>query len=190
MLSASQIGANKTIELAEDLSNKFDAIGIEMRQFLEHDFNSAAFFPPAPADLPQWTPFLQKMAVSNIYGQMQLIYARADTMERGMRLLKDNCDSHIQNLSTLKASLITKFKAVKEAEAVLNKSYSGARSTSLEVSALHQQVSRSMQHPKIASHVAFREGQQRSPFFTPPAISPGQLSLGSNSLRYNSLEMW
>lgn len=131
-------------------------IDVELREFLQDDFNAAAFFSSESADLPQWTPFLQQMMISNIYGQIELVYSRADSMERGMRLLKENCESHIGNLTALKISLIEKFKVIKEAEAVLNKSYSSARSNSLEISALHHQVSRSLQYPKIASHVAFK----------------------------------
>lgn len=164
LLHHQELGMKKTLDSRASLSEKLETIGTTLQEFLGSDFTQAAFCPPAPMAKPEWTPFLERMALSNVYSQLELMYARVDQMQAGIEFIRDCCETHIKHLSEAKKTLVTKAKDIDKAQTVLGRVFRDTRSLSGEVSNLNQEVSEGMKNPKVAQYVEFQSGS-RKPLF-------------------------
>lgn len=77
--------------IRERLVETLAAKGVDLSAL---DFINAHSVPPAPVLDPEWTPFLRAMSLTNIYGQMSLIYKRIEAVQLVMTLLTQSCKIH------------------------------------------------------------------------------------------------
>src|SRR5271167_481389 len=112
--------------------------------FLETDFAHTAFYPPAPMAPPEWTPFLQTMAVSNVYGQVELMAARIAQVSRGLDLIESLCKSHRKQLELKKDELVEKATLIHEVQKKLGVTVDETMKLSDEVYNLQWDVSEGM----------------------------------------------
>jgi hypothetical protein len=153
MRNAQLHGIQVTHETRQELNDKLLASGVNPFEFLETDFPQAAIYPPAPLADPAWTPFLAKMALSNIYGQLNLMYKRADQVQLGMELLRIQCETHKVRLGSEKQTLLRKAQAVQQAQKVLDKMLCETRGLSGEIIRLNGEIASGVKNPKVKQFV-------------------------------------
>ena len=167
-----QDGENKTLVQASALHQEFDAIGEDVFDFLQRDFAETALYPPEPMQQPRWTPFLEKMALTNIYGKIELMKGQLHKVEKGMKLVMKSCKSHIQDLRKATLELDETAKRIAEAEEELGEKFAETESLSSEVMKLHATVQRGLNNPEIARYVNFDKKRGQNLFSSVSTISP------------------
>jgi hypothetical protein len=178
-LSAAQLlerqrqGIKQTAESLEKMSAGLRLIGTTVPEFLETDFLHTAFYPPAPMAKPEWTPFLERMADSNVYGQVELVHARLRQVEQGLRLVRDMCETHINDLAERRKTLLAQAELIHEVQRKLGIEVDDTMKLSNEVYKLNASVSEALQNPKVLQYVNFHDPSRKSFFnIQPGAASP------------------
>lgn len=119
--------------------------GLEKYEYLD---SNAAYFPPAPVHHPEWTPWLACMAVSNVYGQLELMYERVVSIQQSIGLLT-LCKQRKAKLEGQKAVLIEKVKACLKAMAVLNKVHQETQIITKEIHGFKEEINNAMAYPTV-----------------------------------------
>lgn len=188
MNACQQRGSQEAIASGAQLSTLLQAAGIpSLNYFLATDFQEASIYPPRRMGPPlEWNPFLQRMAMCNIYGQLELMYERANQVRGGMVLLKENLETHITKLDDAKSRLAEQLGAIHTAEKMLNKTYTGARDLSLEVASLHTDVRKGLNNEVLRDYVQYQTTSMQTPIFNlPPTVSP---AMTMHASKYSDLE--
>jgi hypothetical protein len=180
-LSAAQLferqrqGIKQTAESLEKMSVGLQSIGTTVPEFLETDFLHTAFYPPAPMRKPEWTPFLERMADSNVYGQVELVLARVRQVDQGLRLVRDMCETHMKDLAERRKTLLAQAELIHEVQRKLGIQVDDTMKLSNEVYELNASVSEALQNPKVLQYVNFHDPSRKSFFnIQPSAASPKQ----------------
>lgn len=153
MDDAVEFGYHAEEEARGMLAHSIVAAGIEPESFLESDFMQAALCPLVPVRDPEWTPWLSKMAVSNIYGQLTLMYRRCESFQAGMELLALHCETEKERLQEEKETLEKKAVAVRKAKEVLSKIYGDGKGMRGDVQTLRTEVESGSRNPQVRDFV-------------------------------------
>jgi hypothetical protein len=135
------------------LAEAMELAGLEKLEYLETDFINAAYFPPAPVRDPEWTPWLASMAVSNVYGQLELMYQRVASVQQGIALLTLFCEQRKARLEGQKAALIEKVRACRKAMAVLNKVHQETQTITKEIHGFNEEINSAMAYPTVRKYL-------------------------------------
>src|SRR5208337_5560939 len=73
-------GEVKTTIDATALKQDFDLMSEDVLEFLERDFAETVLYAPVPMQPPEWTPFLENMAGTNIHGKIELMKGEVTRM--------------------------------------------------------------------------------------------------------------
>ena len=106
---------------------------------------------------PEWTPFLQTMAVSNVYEQVELMAAKFGQVEQGLKLVRSLCDTHIGELQLKKKELVQKAALIHDVQEKLGITVDETMKLSDEVYDLQCKVSEGMKDRKTAQFVRFHD---------------------------------
>jgi len=169
-------GENKTIEQSNALHEDFQSIGGGVMEFLQRDFAETVLYPPEPMQPPRWTVFLEKMAVTNIHGQIELMKGQIRKVENGMKLVMKSCVKHIEDLKTARKELEETAKQIAEAEEELGEKFEETETLSDAVLKLNATVQRGLLNPEIARYVNFDKKRGQRLFSSLSAASPAPRS--------------
>jgi hypothetical protein len=120
----------------------------------EIDFFQRSRFPPQPLSAPQWTPFLQRMSMMNIYGQLDLAYRRTEQVQIGCKFLLMEMEDHVARLEAQKAELVAQTQAVSAANKVVNTMRSKTQRLSAEGHRIADGIKEGMRHPAVQKFMA------------------------------------
>jgi len=154
----------KTVNSHDSISTQMQGIGTTLSHFLETHFVHTAFYPPAPMAPPEWTPFLQTMAVSNVYGQVELMAAKLGQVGQGLRLVQSLCDTHMKELEQKKKELVQKAALIHDVQEKLGITVDETMKLSGEVYDLQWEISEGMKDPKTAQYVRFHDPSRKALF--------------------------
>ena len=175
-----QVGVNKTANSNAAISSQLQSIGATLPRFLETDFVHTALYPPAPMVPPEWTPFLQTMAVSNVYGQVELMAAKLGQVEQGLKLVESMCASHVKQLGLRRQELVDKAAMIHEVQEKLGITVEETMKLSGEVYDLECEVAEGMKNPKMAQYVRFHDPSRKTFFAVMNSTqSPSSCEMGS-----------
>lgn len=174
-----QAGIMRTVKSHDAVAVQMEAIGTVLSRFLETDFTHTLFYPPAPMAPPEWTPFLQTMAVSNVYGQVELMAAKIKQVDQGLELVQSLCDSHREQLELKKQELVEKAKHIHAVQKKLGITIDETMKLSDEVYNLQWEVSEGMKDPKTAQYVRFHDPSRKALFSTNAHQSPSSSEMAS-----------
>ena len=161
-----QAGIMKTANSHDAISAQMQGIGTTLSRFLESDFAHTAFYPPAPMAPPEWTPFLQTMAVSNVYGQVELMAAKLGQVGQGLKLVQCLCDTYMKELELRKKELVQKAALIHDIQEKLGITVDETMKLSGKVYDLQCEVSEGMKDPKTAQYVRFHDPSRKALFST------------------------
>jgi hypothetical protein len=157
-------GIMKTLNSQDAISAQMQGIGTTLSHFLETDFAHTAFYPPAPIAPPEWTPFMQTMAVSNVYGQVELMAAKLGQVEQGLILVQSLCNTHMSALKLKKKELVEKATLIHKVQTKLGITVDETMKLSDEVYDLQRKVSEGMKDSKTAQFVRFHDPSRNTLF--------------------------
>lgn len=174
-----QAGIMKTVKSHDTVSAQMQGIGTTLQQFLETDFTHTVFYPPAPMAPPEWTPFLQTMAVSNVYGQVELMAAKLGQVSQGLKLVQSLCDTHVRELELRKRELVEKAALIHDVQQKLGITVDETMKLSSEVYDLECEVSEGMKNSKTAQYVRFHDPSRKALFSANTHQSPSSSEMVS-----------
>jgi hypothetical protein len=169
----------KTAKSHDALTVQMETIGTTVDSFLKTDFSHTLFYPPAPMVPPEWTPFLQTMAVSNVYGQVELMAGRIGQVSKGLDLIESLCHSHREQLEVKKKELVDKLTLIHTVQKKLAITVDKTMKLSDEVYNLQREVSEAMQDESIAQYVRFHDPSRNAFFSTNAHQSPSSSAMAS-----------
>jgi hypothetical protein len=172
--NAQQVNNTVSGETSNRLSlvnNRLGGMKPNLLSISEQEFLNASMFPPANVTEPAWDPFLVNMSQMNIYGQLELMYRRADQVQMACGFVRMEMDAHISDLAQEKQKLLEQAKSVREMHQVVHKIQQKSQRASEENHALADEIFEGMRHPTVNKYMSGRPNYLKVP--SPTMLSSG-----------------
>jgi hypothetical protein len=119
------------------------------------------------------------MAVSNVYGQVELMAAKLGQVEQGLKLVQSLCDTHRCALEEKKKELVGKATLIHDVQTKLGITVDETMKLSDEVYHLQRKVDEGMKDSKTAQFVRFHDPSRNTLFQSSIYQSPSSSDMVS-----------
>jgi len=114
-------GASEEHSYEGEIEDALAVAGVNVAFFHARNFPLAHNYPHAPVGMPQWSPWLEGMASTKIYRQLDIMYRRVSALQRGSRVLAAALAKRPNGLELHKKPLVEEALEVRRALKALQK---------------------------------------------------------------------